>query len=112
VRVRTNSRGQITSTAFIAATASIESKGAEFEAGYQPMENLRGLPVKLVPTFDLNPALRYEHRSGFFGRAELSSTAAHRSTSAVALFATPSASSICKPVTSAIDSQFGPLPRI
>lgn len=98
VQVRTNAQGQITSTAFIASTASIDSKGFEIEGGYEPTdglkftaslgyadakyrdfqisptENLRGRPVKLVPKYDANIAVRYQHQSGFFGRAELSAT--------------------------------------
>lgn len=98
VQVRSNAQGQINSTAFISATASIESKGYEIEASYEPLDglkltgsfgytdanyrdfqitptqNLRGRPVKLVPEYDANIAVRYQHPSGFFGRAELSAT--------------------------------------
>ncbi|MGL5839721.1 MAG: TonB-dependent receptor [Sphingorhabdus sp.] len=98
VQVRTNAQGQIQSSAFISATASIDSKGFEVEGGYEPVdglkltasfgyadakyrdfqisptENLRGNRVKLVPRFDANAAVRYETPDGLFVRAELSAT--------------------------------------
>ncbi|MEM8814242.1 MAG: TonB-dependent receptor [Pseudomonadota bacterium] len=96
VQVLVNDQGQVISSAFIAAAASIESSGFEIEAVYYPTdrlklnagigfanaeyrdfqvsatENLRGNAVKLVPEVDANVSLRYEFDSGFFARAELS----------------------------------------
>ena len=96
VQVLVNDQGQVISSAFIAAAASIESSGFEIEAVYYPTdrlkfsagiglanaeyrdfqvsatENLRGNPVKLVPDVDANVAARYEFDNGFFARGELS----------------------------------------
>ncbi len=98
VQVLFNDQGQVISTAFIAANASIESTGFEIETAYEvndnlklnaaigytdatyqdfqftATENLRGLPVKLVPEFDANLAARYETNSGLFLRGEISLT--------------------------------------
>ena len=98
VQVLVNDQGQIVSSAFIAARASIESAGFEIETAYDitdnlkftaafgytdasyrdfqvsATENLRGLPVKLVSEFDGNIALRYETDGGIFGRGEVSLT--------------------------------------
>ncbi|MEM9314756.1 MAG: TonB-dependent receptor, partial [Pseudomonadota bacterium] len=98
VQVLFNDQGQVISTAFIAANASIESTGFEIETAYDvndrlritagigytdatyqdfqftATENLRGLPVKLVPEFDGNLAIRYETSRGLFLRGELSLT--------------------------------------
>ncbi len=96
IRVITNDQGQVQSSAFIAADASIESRGFEVEFGYSlserwtlnanfgyidaeytrlianSLEDLTGNQVKLVPEYDANIALRYAHPNGFFARAELS----------------------------------------
>ena len=96
VQVLINDQGQVISSAFIAAAASIESSGFEIESIYYPTdrlklsagigladaeytdfqvsatENLSGNPVKLVPEIDANLAARYEFDSGFFARGELS----------------------------------------
>jgi len=96
VQVLVNDQGQVISSAFIAAAASIESSGFEIEAVYYPTdrlkfnagigianaeyrdfqvsatENLRGNAVKLVPDLDANVAARYEFDNGFFARGELS----------------------------------------
>ncbi|MEM8936819.1 MAG: TonB-dependent receptor [Pseudomonadota bacterium] len=98
VQVLINDDGEIASSAFIAARASIESIGFEIETAYDitdnlslragfgytdatyrnfqvsETENLRGLPVKLVSEFDGNVALRYETEDGFFARGEVSFT--------------------------------------
>ncbi len=96
VQVLINDQGQVISSAFIAAAASIESAGFEIESVYYPTdqlklsvgigladaeytdfqvsatENLSGNPVKLVPEIDANLAARYEFDNGFFARGELS----------------------------------------
>ncbi|MEM7503773.1 MAG: TonB-dependent receptor [Pseudomonadota bacterium] len=96
VQVLVNDQGQVISSAFIAAAASIESSGFEIEAVYYPTdrlklnvgigladaeytdfqasatENLRGNPVKLVPDVDANLSVRYEFDNGFFARGEFS----------------------------------------
>lgn len=96
VQVLVNDQGQVISSAFIAAAASIESSGFEIEAVYYPTdrlkfnvgigladaeytdfqasatENLRGNAVKLVPEVDANLAARYEFDNGFFARGEFS----------------------------------------
>ncbi len=96
VQVLINDQGQVISSAFIAAAASIESSGFEIESVYYPTdrlklsagigladaeytdfqvsatENLSGNPVKLVPEIDANLAARYEFDNGFFARGELS----------------------------------------
>ncbi|MCG8443180.1 MAG: TonB-dependent receptor, partial [Caulobacterales bacterium] len=93
-----NEQGQVISTAFIAAKASIESVGFEIETSYaltdnlkltagfgytdaeyrdfqfSATENLSGLPVKLVPEYDGNVAARYETGAGLFVRGEVSLT--------------------------------------
>ncbi|MEM7431042.1 MAG: TonB-dependent receptor [Pseudomonadota bacterium] len=96
VQVLFNDQGQVISSAFIAAAASIESTGFEIESVYyasdqlkfiagiglanaeyrdfqvSETENLRGNAVKLVPDLDANLAARYEFDNGFFVRGELS----------------------------------------
>ena len=98
VQVLFNEQGQVVSTAFISADASIESMGFEVEAAYSLSENLKvtaaygytdaqyrdfqvsetenldGNAVKLIPEYDANLALRYETDRGFFCRGELSLT--------------------------------------
>lgn len=96
VQVLFDDQGRVISTAFIAANGSIESQGFEIEGKYNindnlkltasigytdanyedfqfsETENLAGNPVKLVPEYDANLALRYETDQGFFARGELS----------------------------------------
>ncbi len=98
VQVLFNDAGQVVSTAFISADASIESTGFEIETAYNVLpnlkltaaygyadaeyrdfqvsetENLDGNAVKLVPEYDANIALRYGSERGFFCRGELSFT--------------------------------------
>jgi len=86
--------GQIVSTSFIGSDAGIESIGLEIEGVYDITDNLSltgnlgvvdseytefaaveadvviGNPVKLIPEYDANLALRYHFDSGFFIRAE------------------------------------------
>ena len=98
VQVILNDEGAVASTGFISSNAAIETTGFEIETIYNitnelkvsanlgyveaiyqdfqvsETENLRGLPVKLVPEYDANVALRYEAPFGFFARGELSFT--------------------------------------
>ena len=98
VQVILNDQGAVASTGFVSSTASIKSSGFEIETAYDfndrlkvtaslgyvdatyqdfqvsETENLRGLPVKLVPEYDGNIAARYETEAGFFVRGELSLT--------------------------------------
>lgn len=85
--------GQVGSTSFITSVASIESFGIEVEAEWQPTNALTltgnfgyvnaeyvdyaeaepdvvGNPVKYIPEYDGNLAVRYEWESGWFVRAE------------------------------------------
>ena len=85
--------GQVGSTSFITSVASIESFGFEVEAEWQATEALTltgnlgyvdaeyvdyaeaepdvvGNPVKYIPEYDGNLAIRYEWDSGWFVRAE------------------------------------------
>lgn len=96
IQVITNDAGQVQSSAFIASDAEIESMGVELELKYAisdvltlsanlgyvdaeytqlmptTVENLSGNQIKLVPEYDANVALMYDHPAGFFARAELS----------------------------------------
>ncbi|MEO1078649.1 MAG: TonB-dependent receptor [Pseudomonadota bacterium] len=96
IQVITNEQGQVLSSSFIASDSSIENVGLELELKYKltdaltlnasfgyvdaeytrlmpnSVEDLSGNQVKLVPEYDANIALRYEHHSGFFARAEVS----------------------------------------
>lgn len=96
IQVITNEQGQVLSSSFVASDAAIENLGLEFELRYfltdkltldanfgyvdseytrlmpNSVEDLSGNQVKLVPEYDANIALRYDHPGGFFARAELS----------------------------------------
>ncbi|MEM7100677.1 MAG: TonB-dependent receptor [Pseudomonadota bacterium] len=96
IQVITNDQGQVQSSAFIASDAEIESIGVELEFKYAisdelmfsanlgyvdaeysqlmptSVEDLSGNQIKLVPEYDANIALTYNHPVGFFARAEIS----------------------------------------
>jgi iron complex outermembrane recepter protein len=99
IRVLTDPNGRPTSSDFIGSSASVRSRGIEFEASWEPTdglslsgslgyvdseyrflfngtENLAGNPVKLVPEYDANLAARYQHSTGFFGRVSVNFTGA------------------------------------
>lgn len=87
--------GQLQSTAFIASLAAIESYGFEIESYWEPRDgltitanlgivdaqytdfggvgadNVIGNPVKLIPSYDANLAIRYESSGGWFLRGEV-----------------------------------------
>ncbi|MEM1411277.1 MAG: TonB-dependent receptor [Pseudomonadota bacterium] len=87
--------GNVVSTSFIGSDAGIENYGFEVEGrwalderwslsgnfgwvdaeytefGRGQAENVVGNPVKLIPDYDANLALRYAHPSGFFIRGEI-----------------------------------------
>lgn len=86
--------GNVISTSLVTSLAEIESRGLEIEGGYEPVGGLSitgnlgyvdaeytdfagrgaelviGNPVKLIPEYDANLAVRYEFPSGWFLRAE------------------------------------------
>lgn len=97
IRVLTDEQGRPISSDFIGSSASMDSKGVELEASYEPtkalqisgnigvanakykylfngQENLAGNRVKLVPEYDAMLAVRYELPQGFYGRVELDFT--------------------------------------
>jgi iron complex outermembrane recepter protein len=92
IRVLTDPDGRITSSDFIGSSAKVRSRGFELEASWMPVreltltssfgyadatyrylfngtENLAGNRVKLVPRYDANLSVRYQHHSGVFARA-------------------------------------------
>jgi len=98
IQVATNASGQIISSDYIGADASIDSKGFELEAVALPLPgleltaawgyadaryrdlridattNLKGRRVKLTPSYDGYLAARYAHSSGWYVRAEAALT--------------------------------------
>lgn len=98
IQVATDEQGRILSSDYIGSDASIDSKGFEIEAEFEPVPrltltanmgyakaryrdlqidattNLRGKRVKLVPDYDGYLAARYALESGWFARAEMSLT--------------------------------------
>ncbi|MEM8981842.1 MAG: TonB-dependent receptor [Pseudomonadota bacterium] len=91
-------QGNVVSTSFVGSDAAIRSQGFEIEGSWQPTENLSvtgnfgfvdaeytdfaaadapvviGNPVKLVPEYDANLAVRYEFANGIFVRGEANLT--------------------------------------
>ncbi|MEM6484121.1 MAG: TonB-dependent receptor [Pseudomonadota bacterium] len=91
----TDETGQLQSTGFITSLAAIESYGFEIEGFWEPLSgltitanlgvvnseytdfggasaaNVIGNPVKLIPSYDGNVALRYESSAGWFVRGEV-----------------------------------------
>jgi iron complex outermembrane receptor protein len=99
IRVLTDANGRPTSSDFIGSSASVRSRGVEFEASWEAAEglsfsggfgwvdseyrylfngaeNLAGNPVKLVPEYDANLSARYQHGAGLFARVAVNFTGA------------------------------------
>lgn len=89
-------QGNVVSTSLITSLAAIENRGLELEGRYEPVDGLTlignigyvdaeytdfagrgaelvvGNPVKLIPEYDANLAVRYQLPSGWFVRGEAS----------------------------------------
>jgi iron complex outermembrane receptor protein len=99
IRVLTDANGRPVSSDFIGSSASVRSRGFEFEASWQPSDavslsgsfgyadstyrylfngtqSLAGNRVKLVPEYDAGLTARYQHPSGLFGRVAVNFTGA------------------------------------
>lgn len=87
-------QGNVISTSLITSSAAIENRGLELEGRYEPVDRLTfvgnigyvdaeytdfsgrgaelvvGNPVKLIPKYDANLALRYEFPNGWFIRGD------------------------------------------